>query len=197
MSAHPLPRITAEQYLAMERAAEFKSEYFEGQVDAMSGGTYPHATIILNVGGELRQELKKRPCTVTPGEVRLRVSPGGLYTYPDVMVVCGEAQFADDQKDTLLNPTLIVEVLSKSTEAHDRGFKFAQYRKLDSLRTYVLVSSGEPRVETFDLRAETWVFSESVGMDAVCPFESLDCQILLSDIFHRVTFGEEPIHTPA
>lgn len=197
MSAQPLPRITPEQYLAMERAAEFKSEYFEGQVYAMAGGTYPHARIITNVSGALWQELKQKPCTVTSSEARLRVSPGGLYTYPDVMVVCGEANFADDQKDTLLNPTLIVKVLSKSTEANDRGFKFAQFRKLESVREYVLVSQGEPRVETFHRQADgRWVLSEYAGLDAVCRFESLDCQVLLSDIYHKVSFTEEPINAP-
>src|SRR5437660_9990188 len=102
------------------------------------------------------------------------------------MVVCGEAKFADDQRDTVLNPALIVEVLSKSTEAHDRGFKFAQYRKLNSLREYVLVSTIEPRVEKFHRQQDgQWLLSESVGLDAECRFESLDCQILLSDIYHR------------
>ena len=196
MSAQSLPRITPEQYLAMERAAKFKSEYFEGHVYATTGGTYAHATILTNVSGELRQALKQKPYTVTSGETRLRISPGGLYTYPDVMVVCGEAKFADDQTDTLLNPTLIVEVFSKSTEANDRGFKFIQYRRLDSLRAYVLVSQSEPRVETLHRQADVWLFSESLGTDAVCHFESLDCQVLLSDIYHRVTFGEEPIAAP-
>ncbi len=152
----------------------------------------------LNVGAELRQALKQRPCTVTPIDVRLRVSPTGLYTYPDVMVVCGEAKFADDQRDTVLNPTLIVEVLSKSSEGHDRGFKFAQYRKLDSLREYVLVSTGEPRVEKFLRQPDgQWLLSETVGLDAVCRFESLDCQILLSEVYYRVTSGEEPADAPA
>src|SRR4029453_359727 len=182
MSAQPLPRITPEQYLAMERAAEFKSEYFEGQVYAMAGGTYAHSRLIANTTEALFQALKQTRCTVASSETMLRVSPSGLYTYPDAMVVCGEARFADDQKDTLLNPAVIVEVLSKSTEGHDRGFKFAQYRKLDSLLAYVLVSQSEARVETFHRHAEGWVFSESVGMDAVCRFESLNFQILLSDI---------------
>jgi Uma2 family endonuclease len=185
--------MTPERYLEMERAAEFKSEYFEGQVYAMAGGTYPHAAVIANVIGELRRALKQKPCTVTSSDARLRVSPTGLHTYPDVMVVCGEAEFADDQRDTVLNPTLIVEVLSKSTEGHDRGFKFAQYRKLDSLREYVLVSTGEPRVEKFLRQPDgQWLLSESVGMEAVCRFESLDCQILVSEVYYRVTLGGEP-----
>src|SRR5258707_10979191 len=198
MSAQPLPRMTPEQYLAMERAAEFKSEYFEGQVYAMAGGTIPHAHVIANVTIALGQGLRGGPCFVLSSDARLRVSPEGLYTYPDVMVVCGEVKYADNQKDTLLNPKLIVEVLSKSTEANDRGFKFAQYRKLESLRGYVLVSQREPRVETFDRQADgRWVLSESVGMDAACRIESLDCQILLSDIYDRVTLGEEPAPAPA
>src|SRR5947209_19978497 len=182
MSAQPLPRMTPEQYLAMERAAEFKSEYFEGQVYAMAGGTIPHAHLIANVTIALGQGLRGGPCIVLSSDAKLRVSHEGLYTYPDLMVVCGEAKYADNQKDTLLNPTRIIEVLSKSTEANDRGFKFAQYRKLDSFRGYVLVSQCAPPVETFDRQPDgQWMFSESVGMDAVCRLESLDCQILLSD----------------
>ncbi len=194
MSGQSIPLLTPEQYLEADRAADFKSEYFAGRMYSMAGGTYPHAAIILNVGAELRQALKLRPCTVTTSEARLRVALEGLYTYPDAMVVCGEAKFVDSQRDTVLNPTLIVEVLSKSTEGYDRGFKFAQYRKLESLREYVLVSQSEPRVEKFLKSAEgLWVLSESVGLDASCRFESLDCQILLADVYHKVTFDEEPV----
>jgi len=186
------PRITPEQYLAMERSAELKSEYFAGQVYPMTAGAYLHAQIVTNIGGQLNQTLKRKPCTVTFSDVRLRVFPGGLCTYPDVMVVWGEPKFADEHQDTLLNPTLIVEVFSPSTEGQDRGFKFAQYRKLDSLRAYMLASQSEPRVETFHRRPDGWGLSEFVGIDAVRRFESLDCQILLSDVYHRVMFGEEP-----
>ena len=149
MPAQPLPRITPEEYLAADRAAEFKSEFYNGQMYAMAGGKAAHSAIIGNLTAGLHQALRDRPCVVYPTELRLRVSPTGWYTYPDIMVVCDEPRFADEQNDTLLNPTLIVEVLSPSTEAHDRGFKFAQYRKLDSLREYVLVSQSEPRVERF------------------------------------------------
>ena len=191
------PKITPEQYLEAERSAEFKSEYYGGQIYAMAGGTIPHAHIIANFTGALFQALRGGPCFVLSSDARLRISASGLYTYPDLMVVCGDAKFADDQRDTVLNPTLIVEVLSKSTEAHDRGFKFAQYRKLDSFREYALVSTAEPRVERFLRQPEgQWLLSESVGSGAVCHFSSLDCQILLTDIYDKVTFDAEEAGQP-
>src|SRR6266404_9085154 len=114
MSAQAQPRLTPEQYLAEERAAEFRHEYYDGRIYAMSGGSYRHGQIIGNLTGELRTALTMRPCSVVPNDLRLRVSPDGLYTYPDVIVVCGEPRFADDRGDTILNPALIVEVLSPS-----------------------------------------------------------------------------------
>jgi Uma2 family endonuclease len=200
MSAQALPKITPEQYLEAERSAEFKSEYYGGQMYAMAGGTIPHAHIIANFTGALFQALRGGACFVLSSDARLRISASGLYTYPDLMVVCGDPKYADDRRDTVLNPTLIVEVLSESTEAHDRGFKFAQYRKLDSFREYALVSTAEPRVETFLRQTEgQWLLSESVGGAAACHFASLDCKIALSDIYDKITFeaeqaGLEPIH---
>ncbi len=189
MSAYPHPSLTPEEYLQIERAAEFKSEYYNGRMYAMSGGSYGHGLIILNLAGELRAALKNSPCAVTASDVRLRVSPRGLYTYPDVVVVCGEPKFADDQKDTLLNPTFVAEVLSPSTEAYDRGFKSTQYRMLESLQEYALVSQTEPRLEVFRRQSGGWLLSEFAGLDAVCRFESLGRQVALADIFERVTFG--------
>jgi Uma2 family endonuclease len=158
----------------------------------MAGGTIPHAHVIANVTGALFQALRGKVCFVLSSDARLQISASGLYTYPDLMVVCGDAKYADDRRDTVLNPTLIVEVLSKSTEAYDRGFKFAQYRKLDSLREYALVSTAEPRVEKFLRQAEgQWMLSESVGAGAVCLFSSLECEISLHDIYDKVTFDSE------
>src|SRR5579864_7547632 len=119
MSANPQPLLTPEQYLEMERVAEFRSEFYHGRMYAMSGGTFPHATIIANLVAELHAALRKRPCTVTSSDFRVCVSPDGLYTYPDIVVVCGEPKFMDGHRDTLLNPTFIAEVLSPSTEAYD------------------------------------------------------------------------------
>src|SRR5258707_15399037 len=121
MSLHSTALITPEQYLEIERKAEYKSEYYQGVIYAMSGGSSAHNLITISLAAELRQALKKKSCLAYSNDFRLRVTSSGLYTYPDVMVVCGEPAFADDQKDTVTNPVLIIEVLSKTTEAHDRG----------------------------------------------------------------------------
>ncbi len=190
MSAQPVARITPEEYLEAERKAEFKHEYFDGEVFAMSGGTFPHGTIITNFASALWNALKGRSCTVTSNDIRLRVGSGLLYTYPDILVVCGEPKFVDDQKDTLQNPTLIVEVLSPSTEGHDRGLKFRQYRTIESLREYAVVSQYEPRVEKFRLQpAGEWLMTECVGLEGTCRFESVNCEVAMSEIYYNVTFG--------
>ena len=194
MSAQPQPRLTPEQYLEIERAAEIKSEYYNGRMYAMSGASYKHVLITGNLAYRLRNCLEKRPCTVLTSDLRLRVAPGGLYTYPDLVVVCGEPKFADNQADTLLNPLLIVEVLSPSTEAYDRGFKFAQYRTLESLQEYALVSQQEPRVEVFRRQSGgEWLLSESVGLDAACRFDSVDCALALGEVYDKVTFGGDEV----
>ena len=192
MSAQPQPHLTPDQYLEAERAAEFRSEYYNGHIYAMSGGSYRHAQIIGGLVRELGNALKNRPCSVVSSDLRLRVSPDGLYTYPDVVVICGDPKFADDRSDTLLNPTLIVEVLSPSTEAYDRGFKSAQYRTLESLEEYVLVAQAEPRVEVFRRQpGGHWLLSEAVGLESVCRFESLECGVPLADIYDKVTFSPD------
>jgi Uma2 family endonuclease len=192
MSAQPQPRLTPEQYLEIERAAEIRSEFYAGRMYAMSGGTHVHALVIGNVSGELRTALKDGSCLVSPSELRVRVGPDGLYTYPDIVVVCNEPRYVDGHKDTLLNPTLIIEVLSPSTEGYDRGFKATQFRQVESLQEYALVSQSEPRVEVFRRQAGgLWLFSESAGLESVCRFESLGVGIALAEIYSKVAFGEE------
>jgi Uma2 family endonuclease len=192
MSAQPQPRLTPEQYLEAERSAEFRHEYYNGQTYAMSGGSFQHGQIIGNLTIELGTGLKRRPCSVVPNDLRLRVSPDGLYTYPDVIVVCGDPRFADGRLDTLVNPVLIAEVLSPSTEAYDRGFKSAQYRTVESLEEYALVSQTEPRVEVFRRQpGGHWLLSEAIGLDAICHFDSLDCAVPLSEIYAKVTFSPD------
>jgi Uma2 family endonuclease len=156
---------------------------------AMAGGTYRHSKLTHSLSRRLGNALEGRPCEVSGSDIRVCTSPEGLYTHPDIVVVCGEPKFADGRKDTLLNPTLIVEVLAYSTEGYDRGFKFAQYRSIESLQEYALVSQAEPRVEVFRRQpGGHWLLSESVGLDAVCPFDSVGVSVALAEIYDKVAF---------
>lgn len=187
MSSQPKIRITPEEYLAIERAADGKSEYCNGEVFAMTGGTRQHNLITVNVSSSLHAQLKKRRCTVYSSDQRVRVSATGLYTYPDVTVVCGEARFADDHEDTLLNPTVIIEVLSRSTEGYDRNEKFAHYRKLASLPEYVLIAQVRCHVERYLRRPnEEWLLSETDDIGDSIRLSSIDCMLALADIYEKV-----------
>jgi Uma2 family endonuclease len=194
MAAQPHTRLTPEEYLELERASETKHEYYNGYMyplfgHAMAGGSPNHAIISGNLIGELRSALKKRPCTVTGSDLSVRLAPNGPYVYPDVAVVCGEAKYGDARQDTLLNPALIIEVLSPSTEGRDRGLKAAQYRTMTSLQEYALVSQSEARVEVFRRQAGgNWLLSEVSGLEGVCTFESVDCNLALAEIYDKVTF---------
>lgn len=191
MAAHPQHWITPEEYLEIERAAELKHEYYNGRIWDRAGGSYWHSLIAANFSRELGNALKGKPCAVLTSDLRISVSPQGLYTYPDVAVVCAEPKFVDGRKDTLANPTLLVEVLSPSTEAHDRGFKSAQYRTLASLQEYVLVAQNEARVEVFNRQSNgNWLLTEFAGLDAVAHFESVGARVPLAQIYEKVQFGE-------
>src|SRR5215475_2147969 len=147
VSTHPKTRITPKEYLELERKAEIKSEYLDGEMFAMSGVTLEHSSIVVNLITELNNQFIDRPCQVHGPDLRVKVSPTGLYTYPDLVAFCEKPLFEDEHFDTLLNPQVIIEVLSNSTEAYDRGKKFAHYRTVESLREYVLVSQTEYRIE--------------------------------------------------
>lgn len=193
MSALPIVTgITPEEYLERERAAEFKSEFHGGRMYAMAGTSYRHGIIVGNLAKTVGLALDDTPCAIIPGDLRVRVSPEGLYTYPDIVVVCGDPRFADDQNDTLLNPTLIIEVLSSSTEANDRGLKAAQYRRIESLQEHVLVSQYEPHVEIFRRHTGAWVLSEQEGLEGVCRLESISRNVRLADIYKKLTFELTP-----
>lgn len=188
MSVPATSYLTAEEYLAIERSSELRHEYLDGEMVAMTGGSADHSLVIGNLVAELRGQLKGRPCRVYPTDLRV-LAPSGLFTYPDVVVVCGESQFRDAQRDTLLNPTLIVEVLSPTTESYDRGRKFEHYRSLDSLREYLLVSQDHALVEQF-LRQEgaAWLFKETAGLDQVLALPSIQCELALTEIYDKVSF---------
>ena len=197
MAAQPQPRLTPEEYLALERAAESRSEYFDGHMYAMSGSSYRHFVITGNLGFGLRSAVGQRGCTVGTSDMPVLVSPRGLYTYPGVIVVCGEPRFADGSADTLLNPIVLIEVLSPSTEGHDRGFQAAQFRMIESLQEYALVSQTEPRVEIFRRQVGgAWLLTEAIGLEQCCRFESIDCTIALKDVYAKVVFGGEDAPAP-
>ncbi len=152
--------VSPQEYLAFERASESKHEYAHGEIFAMAGSSREHSLLAGNVHGELRSALLERPCEVHGPDMRVKIAATGRYVYPDVSVVCGEPLFDDAKGDTLLNPAVIVEVLSDSTEAYDRGDKFAQYRSIPSIGDYVLVSQKEARIEHFQRRpGGTWLLT--------------------------------------
>ena len=179
---------TAAEYLALERRATYKSEYVNGHIIAMSGASRRHNLIAANISRELSSQLRGRPCESYISDMRVRVSETGLYTYPDIVAVCGDIRFADEQTDTLLNPTVIVEVLSASTEAYDRGDKFAHYRRLASLHDYVLVSQDAVRVEHYVRQGEKWVLSEASLLTDTVSLASIQCTLVLEDIYDKVRF---------
>src|ERR1019366_4212955 len=185
--------LTPEQYLEIERKAEFKSEYFQGEMFAMSGARYAHIKIVANGMRELGQHLRQGHCEPLSNDMRVRVTPVGLYTYPDVVVVCGEPQFLDDTFDTLLNPTVLVEILSQSTEAYDRDKKFELYRSLESLAEYVMISSLRVRVERFTRQPDgTWNYDEKTSLEDTIDLKSVDCHLRLADLYKRVAFAQPP-----
>lgn len=189
MPLQPKPRLTPEDYLALERSADFKSEYFNGEIFAMTGASEPHNLVVINTIRELSTQLKKRPCKVYANDMRVKVDPTGLYTYPDVVVTCGKAQFDDTHLDTLLNPILIVEVLSDSTEAYDRGRKFEHYRKLESLAEYVLIAQNRPHIESYRRQADQqWLLTECSEPDGTLRLPSIDCALALAEIYDKVEF---------
>lgn len=190
-SAARSTRYTPEQYLAMERSADFKSEYDGGFITAMAGASTRHNLIALNMASEIRSRLKGRRCMVFMSDMRLCVNSTGLYTYPDVMAVCGEGEYLDAEVDTLLNPTLIVEVLSTTTESYDRGRKFGHYRRLASLKEYVMVAQDEVRVERYNRQGDFWVLAEFTSLDDTLRLESIECEIPLREIYDKVELSTE------
>jgi Uma2 family endonuclease len=197
MSSLAQPYYSLEQYLALERKATHKSEYINGQIFAMAGASRQHNRITLNIAGELRAQLRGRPCEAFVNDMRVKVSSTGMYTYPDAAALRGEPRFEDEQIDTLLNPSVIVEVLSDSTEAYDRGDKFAHYRRLESLTDYVLIAQDKVRVEHYVRQGDQWVLSEISDPSGTLHLSSIGCALALRDIYDRVEFASSQAGTPS
>ncbi|MCG3159857.1 MAG: hypothetical protein JMDDDDMK_00882 [Acidobacteria bacterium] len=201
--ATPQSRIyfTEEDYLAIERAAEEKHEYLDGQIFAMAGETEAHNTICVNLTREVSAQLKRSSCRVFAKDIKVRSGPApklfqtprGFFSYPDVLVVCGEREFHDKHRDVLTNPNVIVEVLSKSTEVFDRGEKFIRYRTwLPTLTDYLLVAQGKPMIEHYRRQQNgEWLLTTISGIDATLKIESIGCSLKLSEVYDGVSFSGE------
>ncbi|HSL72022.1 MAG TPA: Uma2 family endonuclease [Longimicrobiales bacterium] len=186
MSTNRVPLITPAEYLEAERRAETKSEYFAGQVFALAGASKAHNLIVVNLVAILHGQLKGQPCEVYPSDMRIHVRTG-LYTYPDVSVVCGTPQLEDEHFDTLLNPTVLIEVVSDSTERYDRGRKAEHYRQIESLQEYLLAAQDKARIERYRRQGEReWVLTEAIGLEESVPLDSVGCVLPLRDVYDRV-----------
>jgi Uma2 family endonuclease len=189
MSSLPKTFVTPEEYLEYDRKSEERYEYYNGEMFAMSGGSRRHSLIGSNVIIELGRQLKGRSCEIHAGNLRLRISTTGLYAYPDVMVVCGEARFADNQKDTLLNPVLIVEVRSPSTSDYDRGKKFEDYRTLTSVQEYLTVAQDVRFIEHWTRQPDDrWLLTEFKDPAQTIQLASIGCTLPLSEVYDKIEF---------
>ena len=183
---------SVEDYLAMERASEIRNQYVDGEIFAMTGASLKHNVIVANALASLHTQLRKGSCTVYPSDMRVKVVKTGLYTYPDISVVCGKPQLEDDHVDTLLNPIALIEVLSPSTEKFDRGETFQNYRKMDSLQDFLLIAQHEPRIEHFSrTEAKKWDFTDASELDSSIKIPSIECTLLLSDVYEKIDFDQE------
>ena len=187
MSARPESFLTAQDYLAWEHPKETRHEYLDGHVFAMTGASRRHNLLCGNLFAAIHRQLRGKPCEIYANDMRVKVSETGMYTYPDLVAACGEPRFEDQAIDTLLNPVLIVEVLSDSTERYDRGAKFTHYRSVPSLREYLLVSQTECRVEQYARQpGSQWLLTEYQDLNACIDLESLGCRLILSEVYERV-----------
>jgi Uma2 family endonuclease len=187
MSSQVKTYLTPEEYLAIERQAEYKSEYFNGEMFAMTGASTQHNQITSNLIRVLGNQLLDRPCNVYGSDMRVRVSSAQKYTYPDVIVTCGQRIFEDKETDTLLNPIIIIEVLSKSTEGYDRGQKFEYYQLIESFTDYILITQQPYRVEHYVKQEQgRWTYYDLRSADDVLRLDSVGCEVSLKDIYLKV-----------
>jgi Uma2 family endonuclease len=189
MSTVPKQFITPEQYLHRERNAEFRSEYLRGEMFAIAGASANHNLIVGNCVQNIGQQLKKKPCRVYPSDLKLRIQATGLYTYPDLSVVCGEPQLESDHGDVLLNPVVLIEVLSDSTEAYDRGKKFEHYRTIPSLKHYVLVAQDRHSIDCFSLNPDgSWSLTACQTPTGMVELAAIDSQLSAVEVYDKVVF---------
>jgi len=189
MATQPPAFLTPEQYLEIERAAEFRSEYLNGEMFAMSGATARHNIVVNNLGRALHAQLRGR-CRYFTTDLRLLIPATGLYTYPDLMVICGEIEFSGDRQDIVTNPRFIAEILSKSTADYDRGGKFVHYRSLPGLADYMIAAQDSVRVEHWSRQPDgSWVLREYSSLADAVQIASVGAEVRLASIYEDVDFG--------
>lgn len=187
----PKTFIKPEEYLEVERKAEYKSEYYNGEMFALTGTSKEHSIISVNLTRILSNALLDKPCQLFDSNMRVKVKESGLYTYPDLSVVCDEQKFEDAELDTLLNPTLIIEILSESTENYDRGIKFVNYRQINSLKEYVLVSQKNVRIEKYLRQDESkWLLTEESDPEKTIELSSINCSFVLKEVYKNIKFNQ-------
>lgn len=189
MATPAAAHISPEEYLERERKAEFRSEYFRGEMVAMSGATRWHGRIVTNLVRDLGQQLRSRDCNVYSSELRVCISETGVYAYPDIVVTCGEENFRDSTLDTLLNPVVIVEVLSTSTENYDRGAEFESYRSIPSLMEYLMVAQDKTHLEQYTRQPNgRWLLADHSDPSTRMHLECLGIDLQLADVYEKVSF---------
>jgi Uma2 family endonuclease len=187
MALQPQTWLSPEEYLAVERQAACKSEYVAGEMFAMAGASRRHNLIVANVIRVLGNQLLASPCNVYPSDMRLKIPRTGRYTYPDITVACAEEQFEDEHRDTLLNPVVIIEVWSESTEAYDRGKKFEDYQRLESLVEYILIAQDHYSVERYVRQDQrTWIYSVFQSREDMVALSTIGCQLVLQDVYAKI-----------
>lgn len=180
--------LTPTDYWDLEKDSEVKHEFYQGEVFAMTGGSPQHALIAANFIGIARNALESGPCVVYTGDLRIKVKTTGLHTYPDASIICGDLVLDETVPHTALNPTVIVEVLSDSTEKYDRGTKSTNYRKIESLQELLLVSQDQPLVERYARTESGWLLTEAAGLDSTLELDSVEASLPLSELYRSVNF---------
>lgn len=188
MSALPEQYISLEEYFKLEETSEIKHEYFHGEIFAMTGAKEDHNLIAVAVVSNLYIQLDGKPCRPYLSDFRLKIEAVNLYTYPDLSVICGDTQFADGRQDTFVNPTILIEVLSESTEAYVRGKKTECYRTIPSLREYLLIAQERPHIEHYRRQGHQWLFTEFSALDQEIVLESIGCTLCLAVIYKQIRF---------
>jgi Uma2 family endonuclease len=187
--------ISPEEYLSIERRATYRSEYLNGEMFAMAGATRQHNRISSNVVSEINQHIKPRDCNVYSSDLRVHVPSTGYFTYPDIVITCGKEEFTDTHNDILVNPLVVIEILSDSTASIDRGRKFEQYRELASFVEYLLIEQRTPHIEQYIFHdSQEWRYRDIRGIDEQVTIQAIDCTLLLRDIYHKVDLLPRPMH---